>query len=176
MQFIRPVTNYLKNQKHKALSFFVAFAGALLIYISFFQRNFFSKTYLAITAATFFLGLIVFNYINKLLVIPFISSKKSNVQGLYLAALMISAMLLINFRPQALLLLMPSNEFRISISAGDMPENEPIYLESVENSLGYIPYSQLSLKGDYEILDDSIRINPGTDFSLEWKGKFGKIY
>ena len=164
------------NTKTRPLIFSFPLGGLLayLVYTSAFQRNFLSKTYLAVTLLIFIAGALSFYLINRYVSVPFLQAlKPAAARGLAAAAFLISALLLLNFDPQPLYALLPSHSLRVLIPAqADAPA---VNFESLENALGYIAYANLNPQGDWSEQTDALHIQPDTDFSLEWQGKTGRL-
>jgi hypothetical protein len=149
-------------------------ALAYLIYTCAFQRNFLSKTYLALTLLIFIAGSLAFYFINHKVLVPFLQSLKvSTRRGLVIAALLISALLLLNFDPQPLYALLPNHSLRVMLPA--QPGASVVHFESLENSLGYIAYAKLNPQGNWSEQGIALQIQPDADFSLEWQGKAGRL-
>ena len=147
---------------------------AYLIYTNAFQRNFLSKTYLVMTLLIFFAGTLAFYLLNRTVLIPFLHSlRAAAIRRLAAAALLISALLLLNFDPQPLYALLPSHSLTVQIPAKtDAPA---VNFESLENALGYIAYAKLNPQGDWSEQGHALQIQPDADFSLEWQGKTGRL-
>ena len=176
MQFIRPVTNYLKNQKHKALSFFVAFAGALLIYISFFQRNFFSKTYLLYTLLVFiglfFISLKLNQFIREKLIGRF---PASDFRLCLFSAFLLSLLLALNFSPIPLYILVKDKTLQIEVPVSASPNQDTIGLLYIRNQLGYIPYSELQIPGTWQEEADHLLLENEGGTLLSWSGDLDEL-
>ena len=149
-------------------------ALAYLVYTSTFQRNYFSKTYLVVTLFIFIAGSLVCYAANQRWIVPLFNSlKPAAVRGLALAALLISALLLLNFDSQPLYALLPSHSLRVLVPA--QPGAEAVNFDYLENSLGHIAYANLNPQGNWSEQGDSLQIQPDVDFSLEWQGKTGRM-
>lgn len=147
---------------------------AYLVYTSAFQRNFLSKTYLAVTLLIFIAGTLAFYLINRNVLVPFLKMlKPAAAFRLAGVAFLISALLLLNFDPQPLYALLPDHSVQIEVPA--QTGAQAVYFESLENSLGYIAYAKLNPQGDWREQGDTLRIQPDADFSLKWQGKAGRF-
>ena len=150
--------------------------SAILLYTSFFQRNFFSKTYLAITLGIFLCATLGIFLANQHLLGPFLKSfKQNNRRWMVLAAFVLASLLTANASLQPLYTLLPEHSIRIHIPAQDNQDIQSINLESVENALGYIPYTSLELEGNWKIYDEVLQIQTDADFTLEWHGESGNF-
>ena len=151
--------------------------GALLAYLVFttaFQRNYFSKTYFAVTVFIFITGTLACYAANQRWLSPLFGSlKPTAARSLTIAALLISALLLLNFDPQPLYTLLPSRSVQVLVPA--QTDAPAVNFESLENSLGYIAYANLNPQGNWSEQGDALQIQPDADFSLEWQGKTGRV-
>ena len=121
---------------------------AYLVYTSAFQRNYFSKTYLAVTLFVFIAGSLACYAANQRWLSPLFGSlKPTAAHGLTIAALLISALLLLNFNPQPLYALLPSHSVQVLVPA--QTDAPAVNFESLENSLGYIAYANLNPQGNW---------------------------
>lgn len=176
MQFIRPVTNYLKNQQHKALSFSIASAGGLLIYISFFQRNFLSKTYLLYTLlifiALFFISVKLNRFIKEKQVSKF---HTSSFWICLCSAFLLSLLLALNFSPVPLYMLMKDKAFQVQLTGDGSPEQPPIGLLYIRNQLGYIPFSELQVFGNWQEEAEYLLLENEDGALLSWSGDLDEL-
>ncbi|REG08721.1 hypothetical protein DFR64_2096 [Pelolinea submarina] len=176
MQFIRPVTNYLKNQKHKTLSLLIASAGGLLFYISFFQRNFFSKTYLLYTLLVFiglfFVSLKSNQFIKEKLIGRF---PASDFRLCLFSAFLLSLLLALNFSPIPLYVLMKDKTLQIEVPVSASSNHDPIGLLYLRNQLGYIPYSELRIPGTWREEADHLLLENEGGTLLSWSGDLDEL-
>ncbi len=164
------------NNKKRRITTSLMLGGlsAYLLYTSVFQRNYFSKTYLAVTLFIFGAGALASYAANHFCLEPFLTSlSRKTARWLVAAAVLISALLLLNFDPQPLYALLPSHSLRVLVPA--QAGAQAAGFEYLENSLGTIPYANLTPQGDWHEEADYLQISPETDFSLEWQGKTGGL-
>ena len=147
---------------------------AYLVYTTAFQRNYFSKTYFVVTVFIFITGTLACYAANQRWLSPLFGSLKPiAARGLTIAALLISALLLLNFDPQPLYALLPTHSVQVLVPA--QSGAEAVKFDYLENSLGYIAYANLNPQGNWSEQGDALQIQPDTDFSLEWQGKTGRV-
>ena len=148
--------------------------SAALVYSSFFQRNFFSKTYLVITLGILLCTTVGSFYANRLLLIPFLKSyDRRIIHWIILGAFALSCLLATNLNLKPLYAISPSHTIRVQISPDENPSGQDIYLESLKNALGYIPYNSFKLSGIWQPSEETLNIQTDDDFSLTWSGKTG---
>lgn len=168
-----------KHKAHQPLRLFLVSStfgvlATLLLVVTLLQRNFFSKTYAALTLVVFVGASLAFHCANRALLRPFLAGFSRAAQRWMLAAaILLSLMLLLNFPIQPLRLLLPQSQVQVHLPAQPDPAGQPIRLDYLRNDLGYIHPSRLSLSGDWQAVEGGILIQPDSDFSLTWSGKAG---
>lgn len=172
MQLIRSFLSYLKNQKYKPLSFVLAFSGTLLIYISFFQRNFISKTHLLCTLIAFVFIFLVSLKTNAFIKEKFINKvSASNFRLCFWSALLLSLLLLLNFNPLPFYPLEKDGSLQIEYTGPQSAGQPPVSLLYVRNQLGNVPYADLQISGDWREEEDRLLLETEGGFSLSWSGE-----
>lgn len=171
MQLISSFFSYIKKQEHKPLSFLLAFSGALLIYIVFLQRNFFSKRYLLFTLLAFIALFLISLVVNAFVKERFINKiSKADFRLCLWSAFLFSLVLLINFNPTPLYLLEKDRTLSIQPAGKQTGEQSPIGLQYVRNKLDYIPYSVLQILGNWREEGDHLLLETRDGFSIDWSG------
>lgn len=156
-------------------SLITGLAVASLLYLSFFQRNFFSWSYLAYSQV----GMIL---TATIIFIVFPSARNSYLASSLLAqrmaiysSIFFSLLLLMNFTLQPFHAISPRMEMAIHGSEGLESGIHSIEFLYLRDELGYIPYDDLVITGEYQILEDSIRFNTKEAFRIQWDGQPGRI-
>lgn len=166
MRSIAALTTFYKETKYKWLSFTAAAASGLLVYITFFQRNFFSKTYLAVSllvcTVSFLLSLALNRFIQKKLIDRFPAFDTRLCVG---CAVLLSLVLALNFSPIPFYRLLPDKEVQIEIPGG-----EAVKLVYMRNPLGYIPYSELQISGEWREKEKYLLLEAETGNRISWRG------
>jgi hypothetical protein len=156
-----------------ALVFGAAFS--LFLYLSFFQRNIISKTYLGVT----FLILIASFSIVFFFFPPFFKKARDGfgnrtIKLIIAVSLILSIFLLGNFKILPFYGLLPKTNLVLSIPPSTSAEsNNTIEFLSMRTSLGYIPLSNQKMAGDWKVGGEIIKISSVSEFVFEWEGHAG---
>jgi formate hydrogenlyase subunit 3/multisubunit Na+/H+ antiporter MnhD subunit len=139
----------LNGRNNRLSAFLIASSAALLVYTSFFQRNFFSKRYLVFTILIFAAAFFGAAALNHLVIERFFSRSQRSERRLCLwSALILALLLLMNFKPVPLYFLEKKQTITVQPAVEQGNETAPVELVSVRNPLGYIPFEQLGLAGE----------------------------
>lgn len=146
-----------------------AFAASLLLYIAKFQRNFFSKTYLAVTILVFCAAFVFFAAINHFLIAGFMrNSSTADRRLLIMSSILLSLLLLLNFNPVPFYLLDGVGTLTIEPLAEGAAASVPVGLLYVRNQLGNISYADLQISGEWREEADRLVLLDGA--ALAWQG------
>lgn len=148
MQFLKKLQWLASGRQNRIMATVAAVCATALVYISCFQRNFFSKTYLAFTVLVFAGAWLMAAALNRLILEKFRAQKSR--QGLRLCfwtALALALLLLLNFEALPLYLLEPDGTVTIRLAGESAPTGEPAKLTYLRNRLGFIPYEELNRSG-----------------------------
>jgi formylglycine-generating enzyme required for sulfatase activity len=149
--------------------------SAVLIFIQFFQRNFFSLRYLFFTLAVFsVVTLIVFAFT------PF-AIQRVRALGKLLAALIVffsltftALILTLHHEFQPFYYWLPEKDLEITFSTREADaEYGPVRLLGIQNLWGYIHYSNLEIEGQWEHQPGQLLFRPGQDVAIHWHGRVG---
>ncbi len=167
MDWIKTLANQRQNLIFAALA---ALAASLLLFIAKFQRNFFSKTYLAVTILVFCAAFVFFAALNHYLIAGFMrKSTPADRRLLIVSSILLSLLLLLNFNPVPFYLLEGAGTITIRPAAGNPAGSAPIGLLYARNQLGNIPYADLDITGEWKVETDRLILMNGS--SLSWKGE-----
>ncbi|NPV41402.1 MAG: hypothetical protein HPY72_08695 [Anaerolineae bacterium] len=167
------LTDWLKilvsERRNTIFAALAAFAASLLLYIAKFQRNFFSKTYLAVTILVFLAAFVLFAVINHSLIAGFMRrSSPANRRLLILSSILLSLLLLLNFNPVPLYLLDGAGTLTVEPLAESAAASAPVALLYARNQLGNIPYADLQISGEWRGESDRLVLLDGA--ALAWQG------
>lgn len=140
-----------------------------------FSTELFSWTFLAYSLLTFFItALIVF------LLFPtaretFLASSATARRTVIISSFLLSLLLLFNMPLQPFHAISAMVRLAIYGAVGFDSGIGSIEFLYLGDSLGYIPYKDLVISGDYQIHEDSIRFNTEEAFSIHWEGRLGNL-
>lgn len=164
---------FRQNCSHQFLSAIISISATVLIYISYFQRNFISKTY-AVYSLIFFLSI----FILSLFFIAFLKKQMiANINKQFIisslsASVGIGLMLLLNLSPVPFYLFVPDGIVEVHFQAQDQINSQSsVTFLYLRNTLGFIPQSEFELTGSWQRDQDHLMLASNTDAGLVWKGK-----
>ncbi len=149
--------------------------SAVLIFIQFFQRNFFSMRYLAFSLSVFaVITLIVFAFF------PFAVQRLRSLGNLLVALIVIfslafTALILVLYPEfQPFYYWLPEKELEIRFSTRESDaEYGPVRLLGIQNPWGYIHHSQFDIEGQWEHQPGQLLFSSGQDVVIHWRGRVG---
>ncbi|HUV15464.1 MAG TPA: hypothetical protein VMW28_02745 [Pelolinea sp.] len=154
----------------------VGISAALLVFLSFFQRNFFSKTYL-LASILIFGATCYFSYRLNILIgekIRRLDKKSLSIAVLF--SIILTLLLQANFSLIPFYAILPKSKIEITAFTGDHAEDdEKIVFLYLENALGYIPVSDLMVQDGAAQSNNEINFSPSDLFSIEWEGVPGEF-
>jgi hypothetical protein len=122
---------------------------SLLIYLSYFQRNFFSWSFLAYSLIAFLTTILTIFLLFPAAQVPYLDSSQSAKRFVILSSVILSLLLLFNFPLQPFHSISPLIRLTINgieVSDSGIGSIEFLYLH---DALGYIPYKDLVISGDF---------------------------
>ena len=155
------------------LALLIALSTALLVYISFFQRNFISKRYIVFTFLIFVVVFFGAAALNRLFIVRFRRrSRRSECHLCLWSSLVLALLLFVNFEPIPFYLLEKKQAIIIQSEVEQSAESGLVEVVSVRNSLGYIPLEQLCSTAECNYHAGNLVIQDGA--SLHWHGYFNE--
>jgi hypothetical protein len=150
---------------------------SLFFYLSFFQRNVISKTYIGLTGLIFITSsLFVFLYFSYLFKKARSDFGNRAINLIIAVSLILSIILLGNLKILPFYAILPKTNLVLMIQPSTSAEqNNTIEFLSMRNSLGYIPLSNLKIEGDWEEEGKIVKISPVSEFTVEWEGRAGSF-
>ena len=168
----------LKEKRTSAVfSILFGFSFTTLIYLTFLQRNYFSKTYLAFSVFIFMITTFLsFLFTENLLIRNYKKTSRTTIINIFISSFVLSLLILVNVNIKPAYFLLPETSLSIQTYSRNQ-ENKPnsIKVNYIKNSLGYIHYSKLSYKADWQSSDNLIIIFPSKEYKITWNGHVGDL-
>jgi hypothetical protein len=156
-----------KGRGNKITTFLTASSAAVLTYTAFFQRNFLSKTYLLYCALVFACIFLLTAGLNRWVIVKFIQLKrKVDLRLCLCSAIILSLLLLLNFSPVPFYAFEKDGKLEIRVDA-----TEAVSLTYVRNKLGFIPYAEFDITGNWREEIGRLVLDDGA--LLTWSGDLG---
>jgi hypothetical protein len=163
------------KRKYFFINFLFSVSLGLLIYIRFFQRHFFSWTYLAYAVLIAAAGFFLVGWLNRRFFRSFFTDTPKLIRNFVLLfSVVMSLLLLLNTEIQPLYYVLPDSNLEIRFTIPELDEGEEnVRLLWIKTGQGYVHYTRMAINGAWERVQSNIIFEPGQEVTITWQGKAG---
>ena len=145
---------------------------AVSVYLSCYQRHFFSKRYLLYTIIIGFAAALISGWLNKNIIFPNFTKLKKSIKIFTAVILFVfELMILVNIQPPPVYALIPKTDLLINFQINSAQVGgQPVRLLWIKNPQGYVHYSQLQIEGAWDREEKNLVFSPDQTVHIRWRG------
>jgi len=154
------------------LAALIGISTAVSVYLSCYQRHFFSKRYLLYTVIIGFAAALISGWVKKRVIsLNFMRLRKPLRVFSIVISVIFVLMILVNIQSPPVYAFIPKTDLQIKIPIDASHEGgQAVRLLWVKNRQGYVHFSQLQIDGIWEIDGKNLVFSPGQIVHVRWRG------